>query len=83
MAKKSKRARAKFRVTQQGSAPERIIPSLKSTETIQKVAKPISGGLGTATLADRHEHVVPELIRISIISAVLFIIIIILSLVIG
>ena len=81
MAKKSKRARTKFRVTQQSSAPERMVSSLKSAETMQKVPKPITAGSSTA-LADRHQHVVPELIRIGIISAVLFIIIIILSFVI-
>lgn len=82
MAKKSRRARAKFRVTQQGSAPESRIHSLNGAEPMQKVAKPITGGSSSAMLGDRHQHVVPELIRIGVISAVLFIIIIILSFVI-
>jgi hypothetical protein len=82
MAKKSRRARAKVRVNQQGSASESRIPSLNSVETMQKVAKPTTGGSPVTTLAGRHQHVIPELIRIGVISAVLFIIIIILSFVI-
>jgi hypothetical protein len=83
MAKKSKRARAKVRVVQQVDTPESNISSFKNAGTILEVSKPLTGGLSAGMLANRHQHVIPELIRISIISAALFIILIVLYFVIG
>ena len=86
MSKRSRRARAKFKATQQAisrreiSRPERPEPARKTVEP--KVSK---SAAATSVLAQpiRHQYILPEIRRIGIIAGILFIIIIILSFVIG
>jgi hypothetical protein len=78
MAKKSRKARAKFRTIQENNNTERRPPVSINAGTVSQIRASASGG-SVALQASRHQHVVPELIRISIIAGILFVIIIILS----
>ena len=79
MSKKSRRARAKFRV------PQNVAGSgeLRRPETAAVVAEPRTAKFAAPAPAvsqvARYQHIAPELWRIGIISGVLFLIIIVLS----
>jgi hypothetical protein len=88
MAKKSRRARAKVRATQQivsndvvkssvTAAAEAPIAVQTGTKTM-KLATPVS----TIAPGVKYKYIVPEMIRIGIISGILFVICIVLSLII-
>jgi hypothetical protein len=81
MAKKSRKARTKFRNEQQSDNAGNKPPVSINAGIVTPVRATAGGSV--SSLASRHQHVVPELIRISIIAAVLFVIIIILSFIIG
>jgi hypothetical protein len=82
MPKKSRRTRAKFKNNQQSGIAENRIPTPMNAAPVTQVVRSVSGS-SVALRANRHVHVVPELIRISIISGILFVIIIILTFVLG
>lgn len=80
MAKKSRKARAKLRIGQQEAVFQSNAPSSASTQIVQPLTKSgISTAGALAIQAGKHQHVVPELIRICIIAGALFVIIIVLS----
>jgi hypothetical protein len=82
MPKKSRRTRAKFKNNQQSGVAENRMPTPMNAVPATQVVRSVSGS-SVALKADRHVHVVPELIRISVIAGILFVIIIILSFIIG
>ncbi len=82
MAKKSRKAKAKFRAVQQNNDTEIRPPVSINAGTVSQI-RPAASGSSIALQANRHQHVVPELIRICVIAAVLFAIIIIISFFIG
>lgn len=84
MAKKSKRARAKFKFQQSAKEQQNI----RAAQTAQQPAKPRmsevrpftpSYGASSASWQEQYKYINPELIRIGIIAAAFFVIIIILS----
>jgi hypothetical protein len=77
MAKKSRRARAKLRTVQQTINRGEIRTS--EPVTVPKIVRSVTGVSSIEAQASRYQHIVPELLRIGIISGVLFIIIIVLS----
>jgi hypothetical protein len=84
MAKKSRRSKVKFRVAQQSGGSKEIRTSESAKiEATPKMVVPLRRVSPAVMKANRYGHVIPELLRISIISAVLFLIIIILSVVIN
>ena len=79
MSKKSRRARAKFKTTQQVPRTEqRKQPEATREEIVPRVIKSVAES-STLSQAARYQHIVPELIRIGIIAGVLFLITIVLS----
>lgn len=82
MSKKSRRTRAKFKTTQQVMGKEQVRQSEPAkVEVVPRIVKSVAESSALSQAA-RYQHIVPELIRIAIISGVLFIITIILSFVI-
>jgi hypothetical protein len=83
MSNKSKRARTKLRIAQQANSKSNVVVSKPVKSVVaSKVISPTAGVSSVAAYSSRYQHVVPELIRIGIIAAVLFAIIVVLSFVI-
>jgi hypothetical protein len=80
MSNRSKRARTKLRVAQQSNSTTNAVVSKPGrSEAASKVMRPTAVVSSAATYSSRYQHIVPELIRIGIIAAVLFVIIVVLS----
>ncbi len=79
MSKKSRRARAKFKTTQQIMGREQVRQSEVSQPVVDAKAVKSVADTSTLTQSSRYQHIVPELIRIAIIGGVLFILTVILS----
>ena len=80
MAKKSRRARARFKATQQTVSRGEIRRSEpEKVSSAPKVLTSMAGPPSTLAQTTRYQHLLPELRRIGIISGVLFVILIILS----
>lgn len=84
MSKRSRRARAKFKSTQQAvSRVEKKYPESATVAVEPKVLRSAAKSASALVQTTRYQYLVPELLRIGIIAGVLFIIIIVLSLIIG
>ncbi len=80
MSKRSRRARAKFRATQQPASRGEVKHPESAKAAIEpKVLKPIAESSSVLAETTKYRYILPELRRIGIISAALFVIIIILS----
>ena len=84
MAKKSRRARAKFRAVQQVGSTEVAKSSRTTVEEATEIKvqpKTAKSTTSVSTVAPevKYQHVIPELIRISIIAGILFVICIVIS----
>ena len=84
MSKRSRRARTKFKATQQIVSRGEIKRSESDKVTAEpKVLKPTGGPASALAQTTRYQYIVPELKRIGIISGILFVIIIVLSIIMG
>ncbi len=83
MSKKSKRMRAKIRVGAK-PVPASVSTSKQATDIITEIKQPAfqNPKLSSAVQESQYRYIVPELVRISIIAGVFFIILIVLSFVI-
>jgi hypothetical protein len=80
MSNKSKRARTKIRIAQQTNINSSAVVSKPvKSGTASKVMRPTAVVSSVATYSNRYKHIVPELTRIGIIAAVLFVFIVVLS----
>ena len=84
MSKKSRRARSKFKATQQAISRREISrPESVRTAVEPKVSKSVAESPSVLAQTTRYPYILPEIRRIGIIAGILFVIIIILSFIIS
>ena len=84
MSKRSRRARAKFKATQQAISRGEISRPESAKVTVEpKVLKSLAEPTAVLAQTTRYQYILPELRRIGIIAGVLFVIIIVLSFIIS